>query len=90
MNQTQKNQAQKNPTQTQTHTPTQTPNQTQTQTQIHKNQTQNQKNQTQNQKNQNAAAIQDIHDKINQPNKMTHEIRDPHGILDVIASRSRL
>jgi len=72
MNQTQKNQAQKNPNQTQTQTPTQT----QTQTQIHKN--------------QNAAAIQDIHDKINQLNKMTHEIRDPHGILDVIASRSRL
>ena len=57
---------------------------------------QNQKNQNQNQKNQNqnAAAIQDIHDKIHQNSKpasgMTHEIRDPSGILDIVASRSRL
>jgi hypothetical protein len=53
------------------------------------NQNQNQKNQ-----NQNAAAIQDIYDKIHQNSKpasgMTHEIRDPHGILDIVASRSRL
>jgi len=54
------------------------------------NQNQNQKNQ----KNQNAAAIQDIHDKIHQNSKpasnMTHEVRDPYGILDIVASRSRL
>jgi hypothetical protein len=59
--------------------------QTQTQTQIHKNQ-----NQTQT---QNAAAIQDIYEKIYQtsePASTPHEIRDPHGILDIVASRSRL
>jgi hypothetical protein len=68
-----------------TQTQAQTQTQTQTQTQIHKNQ---------NQKNQNAAAIQDIYEKIHQTSKpasdMTHEIRDPHGILDIVASRSRL
>jgi len=63
----------------------------QTQNQIQKNQIQ--KNQNQNQT-QHAAAIQDIHDKIHQNSKpasnMTHEVRDPHGILDIVASRSRL
>ena len=66
----------------------------QTQNQIQKNQIQ--KNQIQKNQNQtqNAAAIQDIHDKIHQNSKpasnMTHEVRDPHGILDIVASRSRL
>ena len=56
---------------------------------MNQNQNQNQ-NQT-----QNAAAIQDIYEKIHQnskPASMPHdyEIRDPHGILDIVASRSRL
>lgn len=49
--------------------------------------------------NQNAAAIQDIYEKIHQTSKPAstpheirdpYEIRDPHGILDIVASRSRL
>jgi hypothetical protein len=66
-------------------------NQNQNQNQIHKNQNQIHKNQNQT---QNAAAIQDIYEKIHQNSKhasdMTHEIRDPCGILDIVASRSRL
>jgi len=61
------------------------------------NQNQKNQNQTQNQnQNQNAAAIQDIYEKIHQnqtskpASNMTHEVRDPHGILDIVASRSRL
>jgi len=60
------------------------------------NQNQKNQNQTQNQnQNQNAAAIQDIYEKIHQnqnskPASTPHEIRDPHGILDIVASRSRL
>jgi hypothetical protein len=62
---------------------TQNQNQNQNQNKIHKNQ-----NQT-----QNAAAIQDIYEKIHQTSKPAstpHEIRDPYGILDIVASRSRL
>ena len=38
-----------------------------------------------------AAAIQDIHEKIDQSNTYhAYEIRDPHRIMDLVASRSRL
>ena len=38
-----------------------------------------------------AAAIQDIHEKIYQSNTYhAYEIRDPLGIMDIVASRSRL
>ena len=38
-----------------------------------------------------AAAIEDIHEKIDQSNTYyAYEIRDPYGIMDIVASRSRL